>query len=318
MSSKKLITVFGATGNQGGSVLDVVLSRPDLQDRYSLRGITRDPESDKSKALNEKGVEMVKADVDDLEAVKAAVKGSYGVFGVTDFWSIMDKEREIKQGKNIFEASKEAGVKHLVWSALPYAEKLTEGALKHVEHFDSKAIVAEYAEANKGAMWVSHVMPAMFGDSLTRMTRVHEGQAALSMPFPSDSIAWPLIFPRRDYGKWVMGAFEAGESANGAFVNAVSTWTTPKEVVAAITKNANRDVAFNALPGNVFTSIMQQAMGEVVGEELSETMQLIGGWNYYGKEAEKSQGDHDKFLLKDAELSSYEQWAKENGPFKYE
>lgn len=159
MSSKQLIAVFGATGNQGGSVLDVFLARPDLQEKYSLRGITRDPSSGKSKALSDRGIEMVKADVDDAESVKTAVKGSYGVFGVTDFWSIMDKQREIKQGKNIFDASKEAGVKHLVWSALPHAEKITDGALKHVEHFDSKAIVAEYAEENKGSMWVSHVMP---------------------------------------------------------------------------------------------------------------------------------------------------------------
>lgn len=159
MSSKKLITVFGATGNQGGSVLDVVLAHPELREKYSLRGITRDPSSSKSKALSEKGVEMTKANVDDAESVKEAVKGSYGVFGVTDFWSILDKEREIKQGKNIFEASKAAGVKHLVWSALPYAEKITDGALKHVDHFDSKAIVAEYANENKGEMWVSHVMP---------------------------------------------------------------------------------------------------------------------------------------------------------------
>ena len=162
MSAKKLITVFGATGNQGGSILDIVLARPDLQEKWALRGITRDPQSSKSKALTEKGVEMVKADVDDPESVKQAVSGSYGVFGVTDFWSIMDKEREIKQGKNIFQASKEAGVKHFVWSALPYAEKITDGALKHVDHFDSKAIVALHAEENKSDMWVTYVMPGLF------------------------------------------------------------------------------------------------------------------------------------------------------------
>lgn len=103
MSSKKLLTIFGATGNQGGSVLDTIFASPQLSEKYALRGITRNPSSDKSKALSDKGVEMVKAELDDLESLKAAVKGSYGVFGVTDFWSIMDKQREIQQGKNIFE-----------------------------------------------------------------------------------------------------------------------------------------------------------------------------------------------------------------------
>ena len=83
MSSKKLLTIFGATGNQGGSVIDAVLARPELQEKYSLRGITRDPASGKSKALSEKGVEMAQAELNDVESLKTAVKGSYGVFGMT-------------------------------------------------------------------------------------------------------------------------------------------------------------------------------------------------------------------------------------------
>lgn len=319
MSDKKLLTIFGATGNQGGSILDTVLASSALSQKYRLRGITRDPKSSKSQALTSKGVEMVQADVDDAASVKEATKDSYGVFGVTDFWSILDKEREIRQGKNIFEAAKENGVQHFVWSALPYAEKLTEGKLKHVDHFDSKAIVAEYVEANKpSGMITTHVMPAMFGDILTRMVNVQNGVAALSMPFPNDSVAWPLIMPRRDYGKWVMGAFEAGSDADGKYINAVSTWTTPKQVVAAISKHANTDVKFNALPAEVFTGIMQQVRGEMVGLELSETMQLIGGWNYYGQGMEEKQKESERFLLKDADLISYERWADENGPFKFE
>lgn len=159
MSSRKLLTIFGATGNQGGSVIDAVLERPELQEKYSLRGITRDPASGKSKALADKGVEMVRGELDDVESLKTAVKGSHGVFGVTDFWSILDKEREIQQGKNLFEASKAEGVKHFVFSSLNSAEKMSGGKYKNVDHFDSKAIAGEYIEANKGYMITSHFMP---------------------------------------------------------------------------------------------------------------------------------------------------------------
>lgn len=159
MSSRKLLTIFGATGNQGGSVIDAVLDRPELQQKYSLRGITRDPASGKSKALSDKGVEMVKANLDDVESLKTAVKGSYGVFGVTDFWAVLDKNIEIQQGKNLFEACKADGVKHYVFSALRSAEKMSQGKLKHVDHFDSKADVAEHIEANKGDMIASYFMP---------------------------------------------------------------------------------------------------------------------------------------------------------------
>lgn len=127
MSSKKLLTVFGATGNQGGSVIDAVLERPELQEKYSLRGITRDPASSKSQALSDKGVEMVRGDLNKPEELREAVKGSYGVFGVTDFWSLLDKGIEIQQGKNIFDACKAEGVKHFIFSTLRSAEKMSGG-----------------------------------------------------------------------------------------------------------------------------------------------------------------------------------------------
>lgn len=161
MASKKLLTIFGATGNQGGSVVDTVLTHPHLKDKYALRGITRNTSSAKAQALAAQGVDMVQADLDDVESMKKAVKGSYGVFGVTDFWAVMSKGIEIQQGKNIFEAVTTEGVKHYVFSSLPYVEKLTKGVLKHVDHFDSKAIVEEYIEANKGNMIASYLMPAM-------------------------------------------------------------------------------------------------------------------------------------------------------------
>lgn len=313
MSSKKILTIFGATGKQGGSVLDIVLGHADFNAKYALRGITRDPSSAKSAALASKGVEMVKAELDDVESMKAAIKGSYGVFGVTDFWSILDKQREIQQGKNIFEASKAEGVTHLVFSSLPYAKKLTNGELKRVDHFDSKAEVEEYIEVNKGSMIASYFMPAMFIDFAKGQINNVDGKPTLAMPFASD-IAWPLLEPKRDGGKFVMGLFEGGATANSVNVHGVSTWTTPNEVVAALSKESGKEVVFKTLPPDVFAGFLPEA----IRSELLETMLLVGGYSYYGKGEEKNQEDvHDKWLIKDADLISYPQWAHENGPWVF-
>jgi uncharacterized protein YbjT (DUF2867 family) len=59
MSAKKIITVFGATGNQGGSVVETFLNDPKLKDEWAIRGITRDVTKDSSRRLAEKGVEVV-------------------------------------------------------------------------------------------------------------------------------------------------------------------------------------------------------------------------------------------------------------------
>ena len=80
----KLLTVFGATGNQGGSVIKAVLAHPTLSKEYSLRGITRDTSKPAAQALQSKGVETVKADLNDPTSLRQAIEGSYAVFAVTN------------------------------------------------------------------------------------------------------------------------------------------------------------------------------------------------------------------------------------------
>jgi uncharacterized protein YbjT (DUF2867 family) len=55
----KIFTVFGATGNQGGSVIKAILADPVLSKQFKLRGVTRDPSKPAAQALTAKGVEMV-------------------------------------------------------------------------------------------------------------------------------------------------------------------------------------------------------------------------------------------------------------------
>lgn len=56
---RKLLSVFGATGQQGGSLLRGLLKRPDVLKTYRLRGITRDVNKASAIALQDAGVEMV-------------------------------------------------------------------------------------------------------------------------------------------------------------------------------------------------------------------------------------------------------------------
>lgn len=313
MSSKRLLTVFGATGNQGGSVIDVVLARPELSAKYALRGITRDPSSSKSQKLASSGVEVVKGDLDDVESLKTAVAGSYGVFGVTDFWSIMSKSREIQQGKNILAACKAADVKHLVFSALPHVSKLSDGKWKNVEHFDAKAEIKLAVEADKGNMIASYYMPAMFLDELKNLIKDHGEGPTLALPYPDENIPWPLVAPRKDSGKYVMGLFEAGDKANGIEVQGVSAWTTPKKLVTELGEQVGKEVHFKSLPGEVFASFLPEA----IRLDLGEMFEWIGENSYYGLGSEKKQAESEKFLVKDPELVSLSEFFKSSGPWTF-
>lgn len=55
----KLLVVFGATGNQGGSVIGSILADPRTSKEFKIRGVTRDPSKPNAQALAAKGVEMI-------------------------------------------------------------------------------------------------------------------------------------------------------------------------------------------------------------------------------------------------------------------
>lgn len=56
----KILTVFGASGNQGGSVIRTVLADPTLSKEFRIRAITRDASKGPIKEFASKGVEIVK------------------------------------------------------------------------------------------------------------------------------------------------------------------------------------------------------------------------------------------------------------------
>ncbi|KAK9358846.1 NmrA-like family-domain-containing protein [Lipomyces starkeyi] len=143
----KLIVIVGATGGQGGSVVSAFLK----DKNFKIRGITRNPDGETAKGLIAKGVEMVRADLNDGVTLVKAFEGAYAIYAVTDFFEPFGKmdaeaaaEVEYQQGVNLaLAASKTAGLQHYLWSTLPYSNKLSQGKLT-VPHFDGKARVDEF------------------------------------------------------------------------------------------------------------------------------------------------------------------------------
>jgi NmrA-like family len=170
-STKPLMVVFGATGIQGGSVISHFLSLSPQP--YNLRGITRNTESSASKALVEKGVEMVAANLDDTASLVKAFQGATAIFTVTDFWhpfydpsnqekakqagkdiTVWTYEYELQQGKNIFDAASQTStLERLIFSALADATKWSGGKYSHVFHFISKAHAVEYGKETYPQLW---------------------------------------------------------------------------------------------------------------------------------------------------------------------
>ncbi|CAG8639875.1 3740_t:CDS:2, partial [Acaulospora colombiana] len=125
MSTKPVITVFLATGKTGGGTIDAILA----DGTYAARAVTRNPNSDAAKGKVQYNTAYLSPNcrlkLSLLEVLRPmlkydkSVEGAYGVLGATDFWSsFMDEE---KQGQNLVNAAKKAGVKHFIWVTLDHS-----------------------------------------------------------------------------------------------------------------------------------------------------------------------------------------------------
>lgn len=138
---------------------------------WTVRGITRDPESEKAQAWKAKGAKLVKADLDDIDSLEAAFKGSHAIFAVTDYVNSITKvlgspdllkqaehegksplylagDLERQQGVNAAEAATRPAVletlERYVFSTLPGLSKLSGGKYSHAPEFDAKAAAEQY------------------------------------------------------------------------------------------------------------------------------------------------------------------------------
>lgn len=162
-SMSKLIVVTGATGQQGGSVVDTFLSLPG----WRVRGLTRDPSSPAAKALASRGVEVVQADLDDTASLLTAFHGTNIIFLVTDYWASISIpanhalasakgipirelafDIEVQHGSNAARAASDpsilATLNRFIFSSLANMHKWTNGALKEKNHFTSKAAIESH------------------------------------------------------------------------------------------------------------------------------------------------------------------------------
>jgi uncharacterized protein YbjT (DUF2867 family) len=131
----KIVAVTGATGQQGGAV-----ARKLFADGWQVRALTRDPGKPAAQELASLGAEVVAGDMENRAELGAAFKDAYGVFSVQNFWlPNVGFEGEIRQGKNVAEAAKAAGVQHLVYSSVGAAHR---GMGQ--KHFESKWIIEQH------------------------------------------------------------------------------------------------------------------------------------------------------------------------------
>ena len=115
----KTILVTGATGAQGGSVARFL-----LKENYEVKCLTRNPNSEAAKALENLGAEIVKGDLADKASILAALQGCDGVFvSCTNLRCAgIISEAEVALGKPVFSSNQT-----LLWHMLELAGVASDG-----------------------------------------------------------------------------------------------------------------------------------------------------------------------------------------------
>jgi uncharacterized protein YbjT (DUF2867 family) len=173
-TSRRPIAVVGATGLQGGATVRALLDA-----NTPVRALARRTDSDAARALTELGTDLVSADLDDPEGLRAAFTGVHGVFAMTTPGYDQRTDLEVRHGHAIADAAAAASVPHVVYSSVGGAERHTE-----IPHFDSKRDIEEYLAAR--GLSTTFVRPVFFMDNFARFMTptMQDGTLMVRIPLP--------------------------------------------------------------------------------------------------------------------------------------
>jgi uncharacterized protein YbjT (DUF2867 family) len=260
MNNKKTIVVVGATGAQGSGLVRAILSDPDHE--FNVRAITRDVNSDKAKNLAKLGAEVVAGNVDDIESLKNAFKGAYGAYCVTFFWDHFSPEKEMENARAMAEASKQAGIKHVIWSTLDDTRKyipLSDNRMPtlmgkyKVPHFDAKG-EANHFFTDLG-LPVTMLNTCFYWDNFIYFglgpKKGADGKLAITMPMGDKKL--PGI-AAADIGKCALGIFKAGPKYIGMTVGIAGEHLTVKQMASEFAGVLGQEVGYNSVSPEAYRS----------------------------------------------------------------
>src|SRR5256714_5193166 len=308
-TDKKIIAVVGATGAQGGGLVRAILN--DTNGPFAARAITRNPNSDKAKALADAGAEVVAADLDDVKTLKKAFADAYGAFCMTNFWEHLNPEKELAQAHNMAQAAKDAGVKHVIWSTLedtrqssPLSDDRTPtlmGKYK-VPHFDGKG------EAN--AVFSQLGVPTTFlVTSFYWENFIHfgmgpkkgaDGKLTITLPLGNKKLA---SIASEDIGKTAYAIFEDGAEMIGNTVGIAGGHLTGEQMAKSLSKALGQQVVYNAVSPAAY-----RAFGFPGAEDLGNMFQFNSEFEQDCCDARNI--SETKSL--NPELQTFDRWLGEN------
>jgi len=294
-NTKQLIAVIGATGQQGGGVVRALQG----SGQFKVRALSRNP--DKHRDLAD---EVVKADLNRPETLKAAFEGAHGVFLVTNNWE--PGTDELKQATAAVRAAKDAGVKHFIWSTLPHAEAISGGKFD-VPHFTGKAKVDRIVKEAGFAKHTFVIAPFYYGNLTGIMAPQKQADGSVGWALPLDPTVRVIhMGDITELGNIVAGAFAHPDQAgNGEYLPLVGDFMSFNEIVEILNRQGH-NLSYKQVPKESFAGSFPGAT------EIAEMFSYWEAHTYLGSDS------HDQIALANQiagrQPSKFSTWARVNFP----
>ncbi|TIO75318.1 MAG: NmrA/HSCARG family protein [Mesorhizobium sp.] len=234
MTSKRTVLVTGATGQQGGAVARALLSRG-----YSVKALTRRPDSDAARRLASAGADIVAGDLGDAASVVGAAKGIDTMFLMGNSYEA-GLEEETSQGIIAADAAKAAGIGHLIYSSVADADKKTG-----IPHFESKYLVERHV-AGLGIPYTISAPVAFMENAVAPWSAgvLSQGTHAFALPAKR-----PLqLVALADIGAFVAALAERRESVFGRRFDFAGDELSGEEQARILSQAIGRPITYQEIP----------------------------------------------------------------------
>ena len=273
----KALPITGATGKQGGAVINAFLDMCPLGERFTLLGVTRDASSGSARRLATRAaqIKLVQGNLDDVPALLEAAKranGGESVWGVFSMQVSMGPsvtvEGEVVQGSALVDGALEAGVSHFVYSSIECGgDEASWDCPTPIPQFQSKYRIEHHLRSpttSKSGMGWTILRPVAFMDNLAPGLPTRLSLAALrnNLGDREKALQWVAT---ADIGVFAAKAFADPAAWNRRAVGLAGDELTIEQLNGAFAHITGRPAPITYWPlGSILTTLIKE-MGLMIG-----------------------------------------------------
>lgn len=235
-----MILVTGATGNLGASVVDQLLKKVSTEEFI----VTSSNQNGVEKLVS-KGLQARLANFSSRETLDEAFQGVDKLLLI----STMDQNR-FEQHKNVVDAAKAQGVKHIVYTGLAIKDIQTS-AIKDlmISHFQTEDYIKE------SRLTYTFLRNTMYADALKQILGENATHQDINLPGGDGKVSYAL---RREMGEGTANLLLKDGYENKTYNITGSTSYGYADVADSLSKLTGNTIQYNDVNEEAFKGVLQQ------------------------------------------------------------